>query len=178
MRVLRVRVCVCAVCVLRVRVRYVCVCACVRVCAFVCWNATFQVFHFCSACCCCIMSVSHRSSSSQALYFVAATVQRQSHIELFLFAAGSDGASVCTCACHVSHILSREMQGCSAGGRAIQTHTYFLGISRATARPRLQYQYNSTIASSSGLCESHGAFVLICVCSVHQEIFINVLNQT
>ena len=30
------------------------------------------------------MSVSHRASSSQAFYFVAATVQQQSHNEVFV----------------------------------------------------------------------------------------------
>ena len=41
---------------------------------------------FCSACrccSCCIMSVSHLPSSSQALYFVAATIQQNSRINLF-----------------------------------------------------------------------------------------------
>ena len=62
----------------------------------------------------------------------------------------------------------------------------FLGISRATAQPRLhnssgiaavQQQYSSTSASNSGLRDSHGAFVFICVCSVHQEIFTQALNH-
>ena len=58
------------------------VCRCVQVCAFVCWNPTFQPVFFGSACCCCyriMSSVSHRPSSSQAFYFVADTVQQQSH---------------------------------------------------------------------------------------------------
>ena len=45
-------------------------------------SAFLFFFFFCSACCCCCRiksSVSHRPSGAQALYFVADTVQQQSH---------------------------------------------------------------------------------------------------
>ena len=68
----------CLLCAM-IRVR---VCRYVRVCVVVCSNPTFHlIFSFLfalSACCCCcriMPSVSHRPSSSQVLYFVAATVQ-------------------------------------------------------------------------------------------------------
>ena len=72
---------------MRVLIAYACVvcdmirvCRCLQVCAFVCWNPANQLSHFvCSSCCCRIMPVLHRASSSRALYFVAATVQQQSH---------------------------------------------------------------------------------------------------
>ena len=53
------------------------------------------------------MSVSHSDSSSQALYFVAATVQQQSHIKLFLLWR-LDGASVCACLCQCIMSVSRR----------------------------------------------------------------------
>ena len=60
------------------------------------------------------------------------------------------------------------MQGCCAGGRAIQT-TLPRDIKRnraatVTATAAAQQQCNSTSASNSGLCDSHGAFcVRMCV---------------
>ena len=61
--------------------------ACVQVCAGLCRcagtpHSSFLFFFALSArCCCCRItsSVSHRPSNSQALYFVTATVQQQSH---------------------------------------------------------------------------------------------------
>ena len=138
--------CVCAVCA---------TCTCVRgfVCwhptfqlfgsAFVCWNATFQLFFFCSAtcCCCCIMSVSHRPSSSQALYFVAATVQQQSHMKLFLL-CWPRTVHLCVRVRAIfpigtAHILERCKDAAQRAGRYNATiNYYFLGISKATAQPR------------------------------------------
>ena len=92
------------------------------------------------------------------------------------FVTGTDGASV-----H-EHIISREVQGRCAGGRTIQTNTHFLGIScnraaTVTTTAAVQQQYNSTSASNSGLCDSHGASVFMYVCGVHTEIFIHALNH-
>ena len=44
------------------------------------WKPHNEMFLFC----CCILPVSHRHPSSQALYLVAARVQQQSRIKLFL----------------------------------------------------------------------------------------------
>ena len=77
--------CVCVLCMCYV-------CAGVRVCAFVWWNPTFYLFLFLVLLCLLMlaanavraMAVSHRPSSSQALYFVAATAQQQSRIKFSL----------------------------------------------------------------------------------------------
>ena len=79
--------CVDSTCMRVFCVRYdTCVCRRVQVCAFVCWNPPlfqllFFVFLLCfiAAYCPRIMSVSHRASSSQALYYVVATVPQQSY---------------------------------------------------------------------------------------------------
>ena len=64
MRVLTLLMRMCVVYMLRLGV-----CEGVRVCAFVCWNPTFQLFDFFAllAAAVRIMSVSHRPSSFQAL---------------------------------------------------------------------------------------------------------------
>ena len=46
------------------------------------WKSRISAFRLLLCGCCCIMSVSHHPSRSQALYFVAATAQQQSHIKL------------------------------------------------------------------------------------------------
>ena len=58
-------------------------CAGGRVCASVCWNPAFQLLGggvALLAAAARVMYISHRPSSSQTLYFVAATVQQQSRI--------------------------------------------------------------------------------------------------
>ena len=98
----------------------------------------------------------------------------------------TDGASVCVRVCamfHVNlgnrneHIISRgAIDGLLLRGqdinptlprdfennRAATVHTI-----TTAAVPQ---QYNSTRITYSGLRDSHGAFVFVCVCSVHQEI--------
>ena len=79
--------CVDSTCMRVFCVRYdTCVCRRVQVCAYVCWNPPlfqllFFVFLLCfiAAYCPRIMSVSYRASSSQALYYVVATVPDQSY---------------------------------------------------------------------------------------------------
>ena len=82
---------------------WVCRCAGLCICAL---DPSFRLSdYFCSACCCCSCTyhVCHTVPQAQALYFVAATVQQQSHIKLSLsFVTATDGSSVVhACACYV-----------------------------------------------------------------------------
>ena len=62
------------------------------------------------------------------------------------------------------HILSRGARMLLRGQGDINPHVH--GISKATAQPRLEQQYNSTTsASSSGLSDTQGAYVYMCACS-------------
>ena len=100
----------------------------------------------CSACCCCTCHVyitpSLKLSNSVLCGSHGATAVTHHHTLPFVTA--TDGESVCACACHVSyrneHIISGEVQGCCEGGRAIEAHICFLGISKATAEPWVQQQ--------------------------------------
>ena len=95
---------------------------------------------------------------------------------------------VCECACRVSyrneHKISREVQGCCARGRATQTHTYLLGISKATAQPWVQQQRrhkqqcSSSRVSNSGLCGSHRASLSISGPTKSKEIFCTTCNSS
>ena len=95
--------------------------------------------------------------SSSRLCGSHATTAVAHHARPFLTATG--GASVRACACHVPysnrHIILREVQGCCAGGRAIQTHTSapprdFNRNRVATATTAaVKQQHNSSSASNS-----------------------------
>ena len=140
MRVVPLLICACDHCLACVLcVCYVCVF--IRVCGSVqlLLEPRVSVFFFnffCSTCCCCcIMSVAHRPSSPQALLHGSHGTTAVAH-QVRPFVTVMDGASVCACASHGNeHIISREVQGCGAGDRAIQTHTS--SRRRATAQPRL-----------------------------------------
>ena len=171
-----------------------CVCVGVCVCAFVCWNLTFIyfiIFLFSPLrCCCCriMSSASHRASSSQVLYHVAATVQKQPYIKFVSFVAATDGASVRVLVCAMfpvdvgnrnEHIISKEVQvvGCCARGAGrykLSPPRDFKNNRAATVHAArtgaVQQRYNSTSSSKSGPCDSRCAFVFLWVCSAHQKI--------
>ena len=108
---------------------------CVRVCAFSCWNPTFQLFVFFFALLVAaavrMMSVSYRPSNSQALYLVTATVQQQSHTKLFflLWRPRTAHQLVRACACcflweRTHHLIKRGARMQLTGqGNAKPTHT-------------------------------------------------------
>ena len=180
--------CVCVLCV-----RYMWVCAGVRVCAFVCWNPTIQVFlFFCFAlfaaavaAAVLIMSVSRRPSTSQDLYFVVATVQQQSHVKLFLLRRPRTVRQfVCV---YVLCFLCGRTNNIKRGGKILQRgqgdinphlipRDFKSNRAATVTTAAVQQHYNNTSASSSGLRDSHDALVFIHVCSV-QEIFVHAGNH-
>ena len=133
---------------------------------------TFQSFVlFGSAWCCCCCCTCH--------VYITTSLQLSSSTQFF----GRNGTTtvahqvplsrrprtghqlVRACACCVScgneQIVTKEVKGRCERGRAIQTHTYLLGIFQATVQPWLQQQqrYNSTSVSNSGVYDSHDVFV-------------------
>ena len=132
----------------------------------------FQLFDaFCSACCCwCmyhvgIMPSVKLSSSLLCGGHGTTAVEHQAFLRsrtVYQFARAR-ASYVCY---DNEHIISREVQGCCKGSRAIQTHTYVLyrvfksnRAATVATTAAVQQQYNSTSASNSALCDSHGAFV-------------------
>ena len=111
---LLVRVCVCAglcICVLALGSpsfrMFACFFLCVEIDTYViifqssnlypngAYISVILLYDYTPCCRCCIMSESHRPSNSQVLYYIAATVQQQAHIKLFLFVTVTSGAPVC-----------------------------------------------------------------------------------
>ena len=134
------------------------------------------------------MSVSHRASSFQPLYLVAATVLTAVEHQALPFVTATEGA-LCMCVFvprflfdlgnRNQHIISRQMQfiQCRAEGAERHRSTRprdFKSSRAATVRTKrtaaVQQQFDSTCASNCGLCDSHGAFVFVCVCSAQQKV--------
>ena len=106
MRVWTLRMRMCAVYVLRVDV-----CACVRVCAFVCWHPTFQLFDFfCSGCCCCctyhVVCITPAVKFSSSLSCGSHGTTAVAHQVLPVVTA-TDGASSCACVCVLYFLWER-----------------------------------------------------------------------
>ena len=106
--------------------------------------------------------MSHRPPSSQALYFVAAMVQQQSHIKPFLFVTATDGVSVCVRVRPMfpvdlgnrrEHIISRGAIDRTLLKGQDDINPHFLRISKTTTQPRytLQQQRFSSSTTASAL---------------------------
>ena len=137
-----------------------------RVCVQEAHNFSFlMLFALLAAAGVCIMSVSRRPSSSQVLYFVAATVQQQLNIKLF-YGQGrciSLRVRVRPMFAMTTNTSSQERCRDAAKGAGRYKPTlahllrYFKSNRAATAvttTAAVQQQYNS--ASTSGLGDGHG----------------------
>ena len=150
-RVFGLLLCVCGHCLCVHVLCYVrvCVCAGLRIC----WpephiSASFLFICLLLLLLFCIMSsVSYRPSKLSSSLLCGSHVRQQSHIKLFLCVGHGRCICVRVCACHVScrnkQIISREVHGYYAGGRAIQTDTYSSEFLKHPRKPWFQKQHLS-----------------------------------
>ena len=143
-----------------------------RVCVQEAHNFSFlMLFALLAAAGVCIMSVSRRPSSSQVLYFVAATVQQQLNIKLFYGQGRCISLRVRVRPMFAMTTNTSSQERCrdaaKGAGRYKPTLTYFIGFLKATGQPRLQQQqrYNSsTTAPALQTLAFATATVLLCSC--------------
>ena len=120
-----------------------CVCAtCVRASsAYLCWNPICQLVFL--LCCLLLLYVSclyHTVPQALKLFAFCSHGSTTVAHQLLPFVTATDGASVCGGSCVLCFLWERthnlqRVEGRCEGGRAMQTHTYVLGILHATAQP-------------------------------------------
>ena len=178
MRVWTLLMLVCCVCAL---------CPCVRVCVLCAASPLFSFGIFAllaaaadaaaAAAAAAVSCLYHTVPSSKALYFVAATVQQQSHMKLVSCCDGHGRCiCVCACACQVCYRNEGIIISNLRGGQG-DTNRHFLGISKATAHPQLQQRQQLTAAPALQTMAVFTAMVLflfIHACSVPPQEIIHV----